>query len=248
MKQLSLGIILAMAVNVAHADSWDFMIEPYLLASSIDGEADVGRVTGVPVEVDFEKILETLSMGAMVHFEAHNENGWGFIVDYGFMDLEDDISTPRGGVIATEVSQGVAEALVVRRTDAGNGSLDFLAGLRWWDNDVKATFDPAILPGSASTDLDEDWFDVVVGVRYTAPLTGKLDFSVRADVGGAGVESEFTWNLSATGIYSINDTAAIEFGYKGLFVDYEDGSRGSPERFAYRTTTHGPVIGLQLAF
>lgn len=83
------------------------MVEPYLLASSIEGDASVGRVSGVPVDVDFEKILETLSIGAMVHAEAHHTNGWGFIVDYGFMDLEDDISTPRGGVVSSEIMSNI---------------------------------------------------------------------------------------------------------------------------------------------
>lgn len=237
--------VLAMPV---HAQDWSFQVEPYLLASSIEGDAGVGRVTGVEVDVDFSRILETLSLGAMLHVEAHHQNGWGVILDYGFMNLEDDISSARGGTFKAEVDQGVFEALAVKRLQRDNSTLDILFGIRWWDNDIDAVVDPALLPGSVRAKVDEDWVDPVVGLRWLAPISEAWSISLRGDVGGFGVESDFSWQLAASAFYRFNDTAALELGYKALDVDFESGSRGSRDYFAYDTTTHGPVVGLQLNF
>jgi len=36
--------------------------------------------------------------------------------------------------------------------------------------------------------------------------------------------------------------------YKGLWVDYEDGSQGERGYFSYDTLTHGPVVGFIYKF
>ncbi len=80
----------------AHADAqdWSSEFEVYELASSIEGDAGIGRATGVTVDVDMSDILEVLDIGATAHFEAHNSNGWGVALDYGFMELKADIRRP----------------------------------------------------------------------------------------------------------------------------------------------------------
>ena len=247
-RSCGLVLVCVFAAAPAQASDWEYLVEPYLLASSIEGDAGLGRVTGVEVDVDFSKILETLSIGAMLHVEAHHDSGWGVILDYGFMDLEDDISSARGGNLSAEVNQGVLEALVTKRLDIGDGNFEALFGVRWWDNDVETTVDPAILPGTVKADLDEDWVDPVIGVRWTAPLGKAWHIVMRGDVGGFGVGADFTWNLAASALYKMTDSATLEIGYKALDVDYETGSRGSRGYFAYDTTTHGPVIGVQFRF
>ena len=108
----------------SYAAGWTYEIEPYGLFSSIEGDASVGRITGAPVDVGFDDILKNLDLGAMLHFEAHNENGWGLALDYGFMSLGADITGPRGGVADVGVRQGVFEALLVRRKELAGGQLD----------------------------------------------------------------------------------------------------------------------------
>ena len=57
----------------AQAGEWNYEIEPYLMATSIDGDASMGRVTGIDLSVDMKQIMESLDMAAMVHFEALND-------------------------------------------------------------------------------------------------------------------------------------------------------------------------------
>lgn len=230
------------------ADGWTYQIEPYVLASSIDGDASIGRVTGVEVDVDMSDILEVLDLAAMAHFEAHHASGWGVALDYGFMDLGADISGPRGGVIDAGVRQGVLEALVVKRVAAGEGHIDYLAGVRWWDNDLDAIVDPVLLPGMARASVEEDWVDLVIGARWMNPINERWMFNLRGDLGGGGLEANFTSTIAAGFHYQMTDSMDLDLQYKATWVDYENGTRGQPGYFGYDTVTHGPIIGVIFNF
>ena len=228
----------------SYAKDWSYEIEPYALFASIEGDASVGWVTGAAVDVGYDQILENLELAAMLHFEAHHKKGWGLSLDYGFMDLGADITGPLGGVTNTSVRQGILEALAVYRNKLTDGQLDYLFGLRWWDNDIDMTIDPVVLPGTATMNIEEDWVDVVVGVRWLNNINEKWDFVLRGDIGGFGLEADFTSSLSAGAHYQMSANWVLDLQYKALWVDYEnDNTPGQPGYFAYDTVTHGPLIG-----
>ena len=212
------------------------------------GDAGVGRITGAPVDVDFATILETLDIGAMVHFEAHNVSGWGFAIDYGFMDLSDDLFGPRDGVLAARLRQGTLEALLIRQAGSSARNLEYFAGFRWWDNDIDVNIDPAILPGTVTSKTDASWIDLVVGGRWTRAINNKWQTQVKADIGGFGVQSDFTASLALSGQYRFSDRYSLDLQYKALWVDYEDGKSGQRGYFSYDTATHGPIVGLKIDF
>ena len=200
-------ILFSLAAFTANADesanrNWQFSFEPYLLAASIKGDATMGRVEGVPIDVDFSAILETLQMAAMSRFEAQHKSGWGILFDYGFMDLGADTTVGLGGVVDAGVKQGILEVLATRSVDVAVGELELLAGVRWWDNKVKASFDPVIIEGSLGTVINEDWLDPVIGARWTRGVSERWQVQLRADVGGFGVASDFSWGASASGFYN----------------------------------------------
>jgi hypothetical protein len=249
-KQAALIIALLAACGYAQAksDTWDFTIEPYLMASSIKGAAGMGRIAGTPVDVNFSTILENLSMAGMLHFEAQHQNGWGIVLDYGFMDLKADTTVGFGGVLDASLRQGVFEVLVSRHFGSPDSGLEALAGIRWWDNKVRARFDPVIHPGSLNVRVDEDWIDPIVGLRWTNKLSARWDLQLRGDMGGFGISSDFTWSASASALYRMSDRFVLELGYKALDVDYDNGKASDQGFFAYDTTTHGPLIGLLIKF
>jgi len=227
---------------------WTYSVEPYLFGSSISGSASMGRVDGVPVDVSFSDILENLEMAAMVHFEAHHKNGWGMIFDYGFMDLGADTTVGFGGVIDASVRQGILEALVSRRIGSGTGTLEAIGGIRWWDNQVRASFDPLIWNGSATARINEGWVDPIVGLRWTNAISTRWQLRLRGDIGGFGVGSDFTWSASASGLYKMSDRFDLEIGYRAVDVDYDNGKAANSGRFTYNTTTQGPLLGLIIKF
>ncbi len=237
---------LALAANPANADKWSYEIEPYLLGVTVDGDAGIGRATGLDVDVDTSDVLDNLDLGGMVHFEARHESGWGVAVDYAFMDLSDDRTSPRGAVLDAEVRQGVFEALLVKGARSGDGQLDYFAGLRWWDIDMDVAIDPVLLPGTVSASVDEDWVDLIIGARWKNPISEKWSFLLKGDIGAGGAD------FTAAGVvgfrYRIGELTELDLAYKALYVDYETGTPGQPGFFKYDTTTHGPIIGLMFKF
>jgi hypothetical protein len=225
---------------------WSYQIEPYLLGVNIDGDAGIGRVSGADVDISTSDILDSLDLAGMVHFEAHHDSGWGVGLDYACMDLSDDLTGPLGGVLDAEVFEGVFDAFVVKRSGSGDRQLDYFGGLRWWNIEVDVVIDPAVLPGTASRSVEEDWIDGFIGARWKNPIGEKWLFSLRGDV-GAGA-ADFTWKVATGFRYRIGDSTALDLAYIALGVDYEDGNPGEPGYFMYDTITHGPAVGFQFQF
>lgn len=245
--------VFSLIAFAAHADesanrNWKFSFEPYLLGASIKGDAAMGRVQGIPIDVDFSDILENLQMAGMSRFEAQHKNGWGILFDYGFMDLGADTTVGFGGVVDAGVKQGILEVLAFKSLDVSVGNLELLAGVRWWDNKVKASFDPTIVDGSISARINEDWLDPIVGARWTRSLSERWQMRLRGDIGGFGVGSDFSWHVSASAFYSMSERFELEMGYKAVDVDYANSKAANEGAFAYDATTHGPVLGLLIKF
>ena len=223
---------------------WSWSVEPYLMATNIDGDASIGRVTGVDVAVDTSDILETLELGGMIHADALHRSGYGLMLDYAFMRLSDDLSGPLGGVSNATVRQAILEAFVFRRHQHGDDYYDLYGGIRWWDNDLDVDVNTVVLPGSPTANVDEDWVDPVFGGRYFRPVNEAWTLQFQGDVGGFSLGSDFTYSLAVGAIYRLSDSLRLDIKYKGLWVDYDDGTRGTPGYFEYDTVTHGPILGL----
>ena len=56
------AIILVAGQGVSASNDWQWSIEPYLMASNIEGDASVGRVVGANVSLDTSDILEKLEI------------------------------------------------------------------------------------------------------------------------------------------------------------------------------------------
>lgn len=75
-------------------------------------------------------------------------------------------------------------------------------------------------------------------------LSDRWDLSLRGDIGGFGIGSDFTWQMTALlgyrfPLFGADATAAI--GYRILDQNYDDG-------FEWDMTLHGPVLGLGIRF
>ncbi len=229
-------------------NNWRFIVEPYLMATSIEGDSSIGRATGVEVDVDFSDILENLEAGFMISAVAYHKSGWGIIVDYGFMKLGTDTSGPLDGVINAEVRQGVLETFIAKQFALQQGHWELYTGIRWWDNDIDVTIDPAIRPGSINLSIEEDWVDPVIGVQIGIPLSDSFELVFRSDVGGFGISSDFTALVAAGFHYRFTEMISLDVRYKALWVDYETGAEGTPDYFSYTTVTHGPILGVIFEF
>lgn len=229
------------------ADEWSFQLEPYVMVTNIAGDASLGRVNGVGVDVDFDTILNNLDSAAMVHFEAHHHSGWGMSLDYGYMDLSGQKTNENGSVARAGVRQGVLEGLGIYRTQLSNGTLDYFAGVRWWDNDISTDISLSQLPvNDLNKEVKADWLDAVIGVRWLADINEKWTFLAQADIGG--YEANFTSSIQTGVQYEISELMTLDMKYKATWVDYDEGQQGQVDYFQYDTVTHGLVIGLMFKF
>jgi hypothetical protein len=88
----------------------------------------------------------------------------------------------------------------------------------------------------------DDWFDPYIGLRARYNFSKAFYLTGRADVGGFGIGSDITTEVSAAMGCHITRNIFSELGYRYLYTDYN--SNG----LLYRVSTHGPELTLGLNF
>lgn len=134
----------------------------------------------------------------------------------------------------------------------GSTALDVVAGGRYWHQELDVTgslrLDPFVRETERSGSVD--WVDPFVGVRLRNQLGPGEELMVRADFGGFGVGSNFSWQVWATYNWQICVLDSHELdgyvGYRALSVDYTQGSGRT--RYEYDVLQQGPVLGGTLHF
>ncbi len=105
---------------------------------------------------------------------------------------------------------------------------------------------PAALPRTplfeGAVNRGENWTDPVIGTRLRHNFTNKAFLIANGDIGGFGVNSDFSWNIQGGLGYEFSERFAL------LSVDFDNGKDGTPDFFAYDTKTHGPLIGFVFRF
>lgn len=72
--------------------------------------------------------------------------------------------------------------------------------------------------------------------------------TLRGDIGGFAIESDFSWSSAIGVLYQVSESVAVEVQYKAQSVDYDEGRRRTPGFFSYDTISHGPLLGLSFVF
>ena len=239
-------------------DQWTNDVVVYLWAVDMDSDLTVGRVQ-VPVDVSFGDLWSILKFAAAAHYEGH-KGDWGLLLDGAYTNLGEDgitlIEGP-GGPVPTllaadyrfKVYRGEA-AGVLSPFDLGSQRVDFLGGIRYTRQDL--TIEPGTpLPIELEDrGFDESWLDPFFGMRWGIGF-GKYNrwmFRARADVGGFGIGSDFTFNGAAHLGYRFSRLIFVSLGYRYLYTDYESGTVNTSDYFAYKGDEMGLLLGLGFRF
>lgn len=95
-------------------------------------------------------------------------------------------------------------------------------------------------------DDSKDWLEVFVGARIGIDLSEHWSLSLRADVGGFGIDgSQFSWQTIALIGYRWQMdgwTLAMFGGFRALGQDYRSGE------FGWDEILYGPMLGAEFAF
>jgi len=237
------ALFLIVIAPLSYAEDWNFVLAPYALLPNITGDASIGRIDGVDVDVSTGDILESLEFGGMVQGEAHHSSGAGILLNYAFMNLGESASGPRGFTnLDANIFQGLLEAFGTYRFTFDTSVLDAYAGIRWWDIDLD--IDTTTPIGARSYDRSQDWVDPVLGARWIPRISNSWRLLVQGDVGGFDTASHFTWLAQLGGMWDAAEDITLIVAYRALSVDYDTGTQGTKDYFQYDTITQGPLFGV----
>lgn len=237
-------------------DPWRFELTAWVWMVSVDGDLGaLGREADI--SGSFRDVLR--DSDSLFVFNGRMELGyqrWGLFVDGMFAKIGvDDVPTAPGfpDVDVTYRQTLLDFGLMYRaaawrpesvETEWRNATFDLYAGVRYTNLDLE--LDPSVLPRLRDR---VDWFDPIVGAQLTYPFARHWHVFLGGDVGGFGINSDFTWKVTALLGYDFRffgHRATLSLGYRAIGQDF---SRGSGDRrFTWDVVQHGPLIGLSLSF
>jgi hypothetical protein len=243
-----LGVVMFNAPAAADDDgSWQLTIAPYVWLTSFDGKIAV-RDEKHEIDASFSDILD--ASDSILAFNADVKARFGrfgllFAPTYMQMGVDDvangtilesDFTTDLLFIDAAAFYRLADWDMTTKSGEETSATLDVYGGLRYSSLSVELDRD-----AGGSPDADKDWLDPIIGADANVDICPSWFYSLRADVGGFGVNSEFAtnaitaigWRFNVLGI-----DAALRAGYRVMYEDYDHGG------FQWRMTIHGPILGL----
>jgi hypothetical protein len=221
------------AAGSAASPRWSVTITPYLWAAGLDGHTAAGGV-GSEIDTGYSFLsLDNLDLTLAANLEAR-KGRWTVVLDGLYVEFSDAFDRPTVDADA-ELTGRIFEFSATYPAARIEG-LELVFGMRYVALDSTVQLKPGPV-GSAG----ESWLDPLVGARFNHDFSDRWSVSLRGDVGGFGVASELTTNLSATFGYSMTDAMTLRFGYRALQMDVEDGG------LVLDAIAQGYAIGLSFA-
>jgi hypothetical protein len=233
---------LALSGTAAAAD-WDFKLAPYLWFAGLEGTA--ATIPGLPpgeIDISPSKALEDTETALMLMFEARKGRS-GLFTDLVYSDVRSDeeLIPSLGLSLRSETKSTLLSfAYEYRLLQKERGSLDLLAGARYWSIDSYLAFSgPLGLNGRNK----ESWVDPLLGLKgYHLLGTSKFYVSGGAALGGFGVGSRMFYDLNFNLGYQWNDAIGTVVGYRWFDVDRDESG------FVYDVRQAGFGLGLSWSF
>lgn len=243
----------ATAQNAAPAGNWQYEFTPYFWGAGMKGDVQGGSLPKISVDVGISDILDVLDFGLMGAFEAR-KGRWGLLFDAIYMDLTMSATASRTGpgpIGATATAsanfglkQTVLAAAVAYRAVEGPSPVDVIGGLRYVKleaaADIYGTF--FAQAGTVARSDDQDWVDPYVGARIKYAVNDRWSLTGYGDIGGFGLGSDISWQLSAGASYNFSKSVSGIFGYRIFYVDYDK------SEFLYDMKNEGFYAGVGIRF
>ena len=250
---------------------WTFNFTPYGWVTWLHGDQTVKGRT-VEVDVDPIELIDHLESVPFMGYAEARKGPIGFYGDLVYADVGLDADAVRSrslrpginGTLSAALGLDdrltIAEAGVAYQIAGGQTAFDVLAGARYWRQEASLKLaldldldigDLVVSRGIAlARSGSVDWVDPVIGGRIRHQLAPGQDLLFRADIGGFGAGSQFSWNVVAAYSFEICAESGVTYsgvlGYRLLDVDYEQGSGRT--KYEYDVLQHGPLSGLSVKF
>jgi len=216
-------------------ESWQFLVAPYVWVFDAKGDVTIGD-TSTSVDLDFlDDVTENFDKGYEFHMEAIRGK-WRFILDPTY--LKTTTEEELFGFAATQTS--TSRLIELKLEYQINEPFALLLGTRYTSQQQKIKIPVLSLSKKEST----NWWDPVIGFRYSHQISPKWRWVSEFDMGGfnLGDSSDFTWNLSTIVSYQAFDKTQLAFGYRVIDVSYDQGT--GMHSFKYDIRSQGLLLGI----
>ena len=255
MKKFALILLLGLLSSVTvysqeeKEKSWNFKVEPYIIFPNMAGSLGIRNLPNVDIDASSGDIFDRLQGAFMIYTEANNGQ-WAIGADFVYMKLAQNIKPIElltGGRVTMNQTIFMLEGYyrILPWFEAGLGGR--IVGM---GSELNISQN---LPGpnggqtvSFQGEISETWFDPLILVRAQLPNSEKWIGEFKADIGGFGIGSDFTYQFQLYGGYRFSRLFQATAGYRFLGIDYENGA--GIDRFFYNVNTSGPVIRLGFNF
>ncbi len=202
----------------------------------ISGTASVGDAT-TDIDVDVDEFIDNLEMGGLASYRLQTPK-WSFSLEGAFF-----------GLGHSQDGRSMDVDMTVAEVDAGyrfSPVLEAFAGVRYTDLSTEVATTLPISGEPFHAEAGDDFFDPVVGLRFSAPLAESWLVAGQGDVGGFGVGMDLQWQAKLDLGWRPSESVTILLGYRVLAQDFDDaGDRGV---FAMDATYQGPELGVTFTF
>lgn len=212
------------------AGAYMFALQPYFWLVGAEGHADIGSGAG-QVHASFGGVFDSMDAAYGLRFETGPVAGpYRILFDMNYESMSQDT---RLGSFHSYHS--MFEGDFAWRLD-DKGYLQPLLGVRYTEVDTVTTF-----PSSAVS-TSRGWFDPIVGARSVIPVADQFALTLRGDVGGFGVGSDFTAQLDAAASFQFSKKFSGQVGWRYVKVDY------SSSDLDYDVAITGPYAAITFVF
>jgi len=262
---------------VAATSNWTFAFTTYGWLPWISGDLTVkGR--SFDVDISAGQVIDALDWSGIPAWFSYAEARNGRValfndIVYSKLSGSGDFAKSGPGGLATlsgnvkaDYEQAIVEVGAAYEIwsgvnpGLGSAAFDVLAGGRYWHQDTTVSANAEILGPldvlpiiggrSAARSGSVDWVDPFIGARLRQQLAPGQNLTLRGDIGGFDVGSEFTWQVLATYDFQlcVTDRYTLDgyLGYRALSVDYSQGSGNN--RYEFDALMQGPVMGATMRF
>lgn len=220
---------------------WTYLGEAYLMFPNMKGNLGVRNLPSVSVDADESAILGNLEFGAMAYLEANNGT-WAIGNDIIYMKLKQ-------GLTGSQVVQGgevTMEEFAWELSGLKRLSPVFELGL---GTRLMSVGSDLVVIGPQETNnasISKTWIDPILIARTQGKIQDHWLWQIRGDIGGAGIGSQFTWQMQAYAGYQFSQVFQTTIGYRYIGVNYDKGE--GADRFRYDIDTYGWVLRLGFNF
>ncbi len=231
-----LMLVLSTAANAAEPESnqWQFTITPYLWVATITGTT--GSTADPATTNTNYNFLSLDNLDSAFFIAASARRGrWTVQTDMVFLNFSDDFVLDPV-TIDIELKGDVFELTGAYLPRAFEHT-EILFGARR----VSLELGIALTPGPQESSK-QIWLDPLIGLRHIRPLGERWQAVFRADVGGFGVSSDFTFNGLAGATFNMTKHSSLFLGYRYLTLEFGD------DDILEDLTAKGLALGVEFSF